>query len=404
MAVAFLTGILMWAYGFLAYNFIDHHTIRYTGFAYAFIHLLAPFMYRYTKSLTAGVYTMLIPGGLFQVHFSWLTGGFFTSTIMWVGILPLIAGILTSKRHTIIWALFATISIITVFVGDILMGPLPNYFNQNGRIIAQFQVVFGMILLNSCFTLFLLELAKRSTEEMGKRALSKQNLLRIIAHDITNPLTVISSAAFSFKRAELPEKLQKKSDTIEKCVKSITASIESIRDIEAYESGKKELNFVPVNLKNCVENAEVNLQSLIDIKKVKLIKDIPSDAWIMGIESIVENQIIANLLSNAVKYSEQGGNVEVVVEINAKDICLKVRDHGIGIPSYILNNLFDPFAKTNREGTGGEHGTGFGMPIVKNSVELLKGKIDVESFTSESNNGQGSIFILNFKKAESINL
>lgn len=399
IAVVFLTGTLMWSYGLLAYNYIDHPTIRYTGFTYAFIHLLAPLVYRFSRSLTTGVYVMLIPGGFFQVHFSWLTGGFFTSTIIWVAILPLIAGILTSKRHTLFWAIFAALSIVSVFVGDIILGPLPNYFNDQGKIMAQFLVVFGMILLNSCFTLFILEVAKRSTDEMGKRALAKQNLLRIIAHDITGPLTIINSAAFSIKRADISENLIKKTNMIEKCIKSIVASIESIRDIEAYESGKKDLSFVPVELGKCIENAEFNLQHLIDSKGIKINKNLSQNIYVLGIESIVENQIIGNLLSNAIKYSDKGGLIEIEVIEENKEVCLKVRDHGIGIPSYILNNLFDPFSKTNREGTAGEDGTGFGMPIVKNSIDLLQGRINVESSISAINKSPGSTFIVHLKKA-----
>src|SRR5690606_38459629 len=143
-------------------------------------------------------------------------------------------------------------------------------------------VVFGMILLNSCFTLFILEVAKRSTDAMGKRALAKQNLLRIIAHDITGPLTIINSAAFSIKRADIPENLIKKTNMIEKCIKSIVASIESIRDIEAYESGKKELSFVPVDLSKCIENAEFNLQHLIDAKEIKISKNLPQNIHVLG--------------------------------------------------------------------------------------------------------------------------
>lgn len=400
LVVVFLTGLLMWSYAFLAYMHIDHSGIRYAGFLYSFLHLMAPLAYRLTKSLNIGVYFMLIPGGLFQLHFSCLTGGMFSPTIIWVGILPLIAGILTNKRHTLLWAFLVILSVMIVFVADTLFGPLPNYFSDKGKVIAQFLVVFGMILLNSYFTLFILQVAKRSVDEISKKALSKQNLLRIIAHDITGPLSIINSAAFSVKRANNLENVTKKANMIEKCIKSITGSIESIRNIEAYESGKKDLILVPVDLVKCVENAEFNLQYLIASKKVHISKKIPDHLKVLGIESIVENQIIGNLLSNAIKYSEVGGLIEIEASAYNKDVELKVRDYGIGIPSYILKNLFDPFLKTNRPGTAGEDGTGFGMAIVKNAIDLLNGKIVVESSTGLDTNTPGSTFIIHLQKVE----
>jgi PAS domain S-box-containing protein len=95
--------------------------------------------------------------------------------------------------------------------------------------------------------------------------------------------------------------------------------------------------------------------------------------------------IITNLLSNAIKYSPQGTDIALTVERNGPDVCLQVSDSGIGIPAADLPQLFEPFHRASN--VGNLPGTGLGLAVVKQSVELHNGQITVESQP-----GRGSTF------------
>ena len=94
---------------------------------------------------------------------------------------------------------------------------------------------------------------------------------------------------------------------------------------------------------------------------------------------MIEDQIIANILTNAIKFSPEGGSITLTCHDNGSQIELHIEDEGDGVPQHILPYLFDPLAPTSREGTAGETGTGFGLPIVKKFISVLGGEISVHS-------------------------
>lgn len=400
LVVVFITGILMWAYGLLAYYYINHQSIKYIGFLYALIHLLAPFVYKYTRSITAATYTMLIPGGIFQTHFALLTGGFFTTTIVWVGILPLIAGILTDKFHTVIWGIFSMLAIIATF-SLTMTGQTGDYFVSTGRTIAQFQVTFGMILLNSAFTIFLLILASKYEEVQKRRKIAFQNLLRIMVHDIANPLTVIINMAkgLPLVKAAPQQETYFQNQIIAQSTK-MSNIIESVRWMEGLESGKKTPKIQTLVLCDVVHSCVKGLQEQARAKNIQIDIDIPKDLLVLGHPTVIENQVLANILSNCIKFSPTDSRLSI--KVGAQDQLsaeLIIIDQGIGIPQNILENIFDPFYPTSRRGTQGEEGTGFGMPIALKSMEFFKGTItistrDIETYPQD----HGTTFRLHFKK------
>lgn len=398
--VVFITGILMWAYAFLAFEYINHSSIKYTGFLYALTHLLAPFVYRQTKSITAATYTMLIPGGAFQTHFSLLTGGFYTTTIVWVGILPLIAGILTDRFHTFIWGLCSTLAIICTFILTIY-GFTGDYYIQSGKMIAQFQVTFGMIILNSIFTIFLLLLASKYEEIQKRRKIAFQNLLRIMVHDIANPLTVIMSIGRSLGGSKNnPSQENYFHQQIISQTTKVASIIESVRWMEGLESGKKTPQTQIVNLCLATNAAVNNITDMAKAKNIQISVDMPETLTGLGHPTVIENQILTNILSNCIKFSPSGSYLKIIgSDINPENSEIMVIDQGIGIPDYILENIFDPFYPTSRKGTQGEDGTGFGMPIALKCMEFFKGTIHISTKEIESYPlDHGTIFTLQFKK------
>jgi signal transduction histidine kinase len=408
IAITGITGILMWVYAFIAFTYIEHPSIKYTGFVYALVHLLSPVLYKYTHSIEKALYCVVIPGGLFQTHFALMSNAFLSPLLVWIAILPVIAGILTNMKHTLIWTGIVCSTVTIVAYLDLSVGFFhQSYLRPEGVAITQVVTSFGMILLHSGFTIFLIKLRQVSEADLRARAISKQNLLRVIAHDVTNPITVIkNNISFLAKNVgangsqDNVHSIKQKLAATEKSSNTIFNLIASVKEIEAFESGKKSLDLEKISIKKSVDECLEVLSEFISEKNIN-IRVLMDDDNIWGIRSIVEFQIISNILSNAIKFSENKSEVLIHSKKIGKEVHLIIKDQGIGIPPYILRKVFDPLAITNRPGTNGESGTGFGMPIAKRSVGLIGGKIQVTSRTvKDHGEDHGTIFKVCFQNAD----
>jgi signal transduction histidine kinase len=95
---------------------------------------------------------------------------------------------------------------------------------------------------------------------------------------------------------------------------------------------------------------------------------------------IFSNSVINNVVSNAIKFSHEGDIIRIDVQhLPEGNVCISVRDQGIGIPDSVMQALFGFEVQTSRTGTKGERGTGFGMPIAKLLLEKMDGSIAVKS-------------------------
>ncbi len=159
VVITFVTGLLMWTYAFIASFFVKGTVLPLIGFSCAIMHMLSPLVYKKTKSIVAAAYNMVTAGIVFQFSFAFFTGGFFSSTLIWLAVLPMIVGILTNKTHAIIWTLLSTFGVILMFILDQEGVCPPDSLSELGRVTVQFMISLGLISLVGGFTLFFIELS-----------------------------------------------------------------------------------------------------------------------------------------------------------------------------------------------------------------------------------------------------
>ena len=211
-----------------------------------------------------------------------------------------------------------------------------------------------------------------------------RTLLRIVCHDIANPLSV-STSYFEMLKDEIREdqsdRTQKFIAKITKAHDVMTTLLEEVKSMEATSSGKMSLKLGPVSLTTVFSQLEDLFENKIEAKKLSLNVNYESldSVYVISEPLTLQNQVFANLMTNAIKFSNTSGVIEIYAEAEGEVVCVHIRDHGVGIPDNILGVLFDPMSKTSRSGTSGEEGTGFGMPIVKAFMEQYGGAIRVES-------------------------
>ena len=226
---------------------------------------------------------------------------------------------------------------------------------------------------------------------------AKSNFLANMSHDIRTPMNAIVGFAVLLGRdAERPDKVREYTRKITSSSQHLLSLINDILDMSKIESGKTSLNMVQFSLPELVEELHTMMlpQARAKEQSFELYTRGNLPELLVG-DKLRLNQVLINLLSNAVKYTQAGGRITLTVEGLERDdggrahLRFTVADNGLGMSETFVTTIFDPFAREVTEATKEIQGTGLGMAITKNIVDLMGGTITVRSTL-----GQGSTFVL----------
>ena len=233
-----------------------------------------------------------------------------------------------------------------------------------------------------------LELAKNQAEKSNE---AKTDFLSSMSHEIRTPLNAIVGLSEMISEGTNIEEMRRDSKDILLASQNLLEIVNGILDINRLEANKMEIINSNYNLKEEIDSIERMIKIRIDDKpidfRIKYDDRIPSNLY--GDKDKIK-QILTNLLTNAVKYTDEG-IVELKVDSkNNRDICeliISVKDTGRGMKEEMLPKLFTKFNRLEEDKDTDIEGTGLGLAITKSLVELLNGKITVDSTY-----GVGSIF------------
>ena len=271
---------------------------------------------------------------------------------------------------------------------------VPQKYDENGRVVS-------VLLANRDFT----EEKKRELEQeealrqekikAEKANEAKSIFLFNMSHDIRTPMNAIVGYSQLMKKELTNPKLIHYQEMIEQSSKLLLSIINNVLDMARVESGKMELD----------ENYEVigNISQLVcsafaaeaSRKNIELNKIVNVEHKHIIVDSTKMQEILSNLISNAIKYTSAGGKVTIDTKELPYDkegyvlIQTKVSDTGIGMSEEFLPSLFELFTRERNTTLSKIPGTGLGMAIVKNFVDLMNGSIEVESEL-----GKGSTFTI----------
>lgn len=235
---------------------------------------------------------------------------------------------------------------------------------------------------------------KRDAEELLRLQKAKEQFLANISHEIRTPINGIAGMAGLLSQDSSPEERGTYLNAIKHSAENLKVIINDILDLAAIESGKLRLEKIPFNLHDL-------LPSLIGMfayqaKEKKISLEYKVDASLNRIllgDPVRLNQILINLISNAVKFTHSG---QILVRCSAQDkmktgcvVKIQVMDTGVGVPSDKLDTIFESFSQADASVTRKYGGSGLGLTIVKQLVELQEGTIEVKS-----EEHKGSTFIV----------
>ena len=210
---------------------------------------------------------------------------------------------------------------------------------------------------------------------------AKSHFLSSMSHELRTPLNAILgfSQLFAYDR-NLSEQHLANANEINRAGKHLMSLIDQILDLSLIEAGESDVSLEPVKLKRVLSDSIKWAMPLARERDITIEFDIDAfENIIVVADSIRLKQVFLNLITNAVKYNRDGGRVSVISEPAYADVLrVGIRDTGTGISAEKLKELFQPFNRLGAEFSGIE-GSGIGLVISRQLVDLMKGELHIES-------------------------
>lgn len=224
---------------------------------------------------------------------------------------------------------------------------------------------------------------------------AKSVFLNNMSHDIRTPMNaIIGFTGLAMKHIDNKELVKDHLTKIKQSSDHLLSLINDVLDMSRIESGKMKLSNKPENLSEIFHTLRNIIQADVGAKQLNLFMDINNltDEDVIC-DKLRLNQILLNLVSNAIKFTPAGGSVHIGVKEEPSQkpgyaaYEFRVRDTGIGMSQEYMKTIFDPFTREQTSTVSGIQGTGLGMAITKNIVDMMEGTIEVDS-----TRGKGTTF------------
>ncbi len=227
---------------------------------------------------------------------------------------------------------------------------------------------------------------------------TKDNFLAQMSHEIRTPLNIILSYNSLIKyevQDIINNELSSSFNSIENASQRLIRTIDLILNMSEVQSNNFQPHFILLDLGDIVLRLVKDFNAMIKGRNLELKCVFLTDNTKVEADEYAIHQILVNLIDNAIKYTEHG-TVEIILYsdiTNSKNICIDIKDTGIGISEEFQSKLFTPFCQEDTGYTRSYEGNGLGLALVKKYVEINRGAITVKS-----KKGEGTIFTLTFKK------
>lgn len=341
---------------------------------------------------------------------TYYSGGMWSSAYPWIISVPLAALLVVNRNAGIIWGVIAYLVMLWMAYLAMQGVEFPVLYDQTKKTLVFAAALPGLLLITMMIAMVFEKVQREALEEtIEKNALlesqkdtiqnqskdletligEKDQIIRIMAHDLKNPLANISSLSKLMKENNSIEEKREIADLIYKVTGKAQDLVTKLLDIAILEQGGIVIHKERLDLMTIVKNAVDELSKMAKSKNIAI--NVESDLSSCDVlsDKTYLFLIFENLISNALKFSPMDTSVNVEVSRHQEEVRVKVSDQGPGIKPEEEHLLFQKFSLLSSKPTAGENSTGIGLSLVKAYIKKLGGKIWYQGVY-----GKGSDFIV----------
>ncbi len=224
------------------------------------------------------------------------------------------------------------------------------------------------------------EEVQKRTQELVVAMKAKADFLANMSHEIRTPLNAILGFIEILKKDETDPKRQKYFNIINSSGQDLLTIINDILDFSKIQSGKVEIEYIPINLSKSFKDTQLLFFEKAKEKDINLELNISSKfpEYVLG-DSVKIKQVLSNLISNAIKFTPKNKNIYIDADYKDGFLNVFVKDEGIGIDKKNQGKIFDSFSQEDSSTTRKYGGTGLGLSISAQLVKLLGGELKLKS-------------------------
>ncbi len=234
------------------------------------------------------------------------------------------------------------------------------------------------------------EMAEKEILERFKSDKIKTEFFANISHELKTPLNVISSSNQLLNSNYKNGKIEDYNDNIKYHIDLVKQSsyriqrlISNIIDLTKMESGLYKLKLSRHNVVSVIEDLFMKIEGYANKKDISIVFDTDNEEIYSYIDKPEIERIMLNLLSNCIKFTDKRGSISVNIYDEINEFKIVVKDTGTGIPRYKIDLIFEEFGQVDKTLSRNAEGSGIGLSIVKNLIQLHEGSIEVESLENE---------------------
>ncbi len=321
--------------------------------------------------------------------FVYATGGIDSPGLIWLAGLPLVYGTLLGHRFLKMGFAVA----IGIVIGFAYLKSIDIYVPWS---FSNKALTLSRILDTSLFLLFtafnMSIFVKEERSRILKIKADNEDIEKLVNKFITEINSTLSTVApVTATKTSIKDllPLMTANHDLENSVNQLTSVLQQVTHLKALNEEQKLLTFNKVCAKSCIKDTLNNLSNFSSRKSLKINTHFEDKNFDFYTDSDVLKEIVLkNVIHNAIKYSDIGGTIDIKVWDNDSWIYIEVQDFGIGIPTHLQESLYHFSRENIREGTFGEIGTGYGLPLTARYLNKLRGQIQISSSSEDLENNK----------------
>ncbi len=401
-----LTSVFSISYVILSILFQYPKGIYFTAFNVVGYFIL-PFLARtrFPLWILSNIYTAI--GAITVIVLTWFSGGMWSAIYPWIIAIPVLGLLVAGKTSAIYWTLFSVACMIFIGILELNHFPFPIEYNDSLRSLWFLCILPGLLLIIMVVSFTFehtMQRAMRDVEsqkqtieiqslELQKLLDEKDHIIRILAHDLKNPLNNISMLSSLLEKEITGPESAELVHMIGKASNNANVLVKHVLEMATLEHSDETIKLLPIDFPSVLREVVLSFKNASEKKGISIETE-DFDTYCMVQANLTYLRLVLeNLLSNALKFSPPGKPIRVSVAMTAS-VQVRIRDHGPGVRVNEEDLLFKKFARLSAQPTANEDSSGLGLSLVKRYMELMNGKVWFERPADG-----GAVFAIELPKA-----